>query len=302
MSTNLFRLEGEYYWQTNLQLSVTRERERFFLPLHVHDFIEINYVAEGKGHHYIGEERLSIEQKDLFIIPVGTPHVYRPVSTDDKDELIVYNCLFGPDMLTRLQRAYPLPDDIHYLLSGEGRPYLRLTDSGGEVRRIMEGLHKEYMLRQPGYESFMCAHLTHLLLTLYRLHHLESPSASAYSEIGIVLDYVDAHFAEPLTLKELAALIPVSVSHLQRLFKTATGQPFTEYLQNLRIEKSCSMLLQTGFSIAEIAGRVGYRDIKFFHALFKKKTGMSPNRYRKRSQSAALSSALKDTLSFQAEH
>ncbi|MCQ6562117.1 helix-turn-helix domain-containing protein [Paenibacillus mendelii] len=288
MNTSPYRLEGHIFWRTNMQLSVTRERERFSLPIHVHDFIEINYVAEGKGHHYIGDERLSVEQKDLFVIPVGTQHVYRPVSQEPKDELIVYNCLIGPDMLTRLQRAYPLPEDMDTLLTAEGQPYRRLTDTGGEVRRIMEGLHMEYMMRQPGYESFMCAHLTQLLLTLYRLYQQEGAASGAYSEIGIIFDYIHAHYAQPLVLKELAALIPISVSHLQRLFKTATGQSFTEFIQNLRIEKSCDLLLQTSLSIGDISGRVGYRDIKFFHALFKKKTGMSPNRYRKRAQSAAL--------------
>ncbi|MFD0710715.1 helix-turn-helix domain-containing protein [Paenibacillus sp. GCM10027626] len=283
MSKTTYLLEGKIYWRTDMKLSITREREFFSLPLHVHDFIEIHYVAEGRGHHYIGEECFVVEQKDIFVIPIGTAHVYRPLSPESKDELIVYNCLIGPEMLTKLQESWPLPDELHGLFgTSSGHSYRRFKDNAGEVRRIMEGLHKEHMLRQPGYETFMCGHLLHLLLTLHRLNTCEGAASFAYSEIGVVFDYIDRHFAEALTLKELADLIPISVSHLQRLFKTATGQPFTEYLQNLRIEKSCDLLLQSSMSVAEIAARVGYKDIKFFHALFKKKTGMPPHQYRKR--------------------
>jgi len=276
-------LEGTIFWLTDMQLSITREREFFSLPQHIHDFIEIHYVAEGRGHHYIGEERLVAEQKDIFIIPIGTSHVYRPLSPESKDELIVYNCLIGPDMMTQLRESVPLPDGLEELFSGGGgQSYRRFKDTAGDVRRIMEGLHKEHMLRQPGYETYMRGLLLHLLLTLHRQDTSEGAASSAYSEIGLVFDYIDGHYSEPLTLKQLADLIPISVSHLQRLFKTATGQPFTEYMQNLRIEKSCDLLLQTRLSIQEIAERVGYRDIKFFHSLFKKKTGMSPHQYRKR--------------------
>lgn len=294
---NLYKLEGSLFWRTGLQLSVTREREFFSLPLHTHDFLEINYVAEGTGHHYIGDIRLDVKQKDIFIIPVGTSHVYRPNSAEPKDELIVYNCLIGPGTLDALASQYGIGVEIEALLGSTGAPYYQFSDQGGDTRRIMEGLHKEYMLRQPGYEAYLFAHAVQLLLTLHRLRMHEGAASFAYSRIGTIFDYIDAHFAEPLTLGQLAALLPVSPSHLQRLFKTATGQPFTEYMQNLRIEKSCDLLLKSGLGVQEVAAHVGYKDLKFFHALFKKKTGMSPNRYRKQATTATAIASVSTTTS-----
>jgi AraC family L-rhamnose operon transcriptional activator RhaR len=64
------------------------------------------------------------------------------------------------------------------------------------------------------------------------------------------------------------------------MLKRATGQSFTEYMQNLRIRKSCELLRRTTLPVKEIAARSGYRDLKFFHELFRKKTGRTPLEYR----------------------
>ena len=56
---------------------------------------------------------------------------------------------------------------------------------------------------------------------------------------------------------------------------------FTDYLQKLRIEKSCELLAGSDMRIAEIAQAVGYEDIKFFNRLFKRTLGMPPREYRR---------------------
>lgn len=264
------------FWEPDFPMYVTRERERFSLPIHAHDFVEIQYVAEGKGYHYVGEERLLVEKGDLYIIPIGTRHVYRPSSEAPKDELIVYNCLFASGVLELLQRTYPLPTEIRELLSDEQRAYHTYKDLYHEARMHMEELHREYNTKQPGYEAALYALLTRLLVYLYRLElNLVSP-LPAYTQFGSILTYIEENYNQPLTLSDIAKLIPASPGYVQRMFKLTTGQSFTEYRQNLRIKKSTELLEQSSLSIKEIAERVGYQDLKFYHSLFRKKTGTSP--------------------------
>jgi len=289
--TRTFTLEGNDFWLPGLPISVTRERERFTLPLHIHDFVEIQYVAEGKGFHYIGDERLSVEKGDLFIIPIGTRHVYRPASEASKDELIVYNCLFAkevPDMLTPL---FPLGAKMERLLGGDAQPYRRYKDRHNEARKCMESLYAEYRTRAPGFEAVLSGLLIQLLISLYRaeLNLKENPPQLA--ALGPVLQYLEEHYNEPVRLAELAGMLHVSGSHLQRLLKQATGQSLTEYLQNLRIDKSLEMLTRTRLTVKEIAHRAGYHDLKFFHRLFLKKTGKTPSEYRRLTSAAARQSA-----------
>lgn len=280
MESTPFTLEGKQFWTPDFPISVTRERERFTLPIHIHDFVEIQYVAEGKGFHYIGDERIYVEKGDLFIIPIGTRHVYRPSSEAPKDELIVYNCLFDPSVPEKLTQAYPLPENVLYLLSGGGQSYRRFKDSFNEAKTCMETLYREYQTELPGYEAVLYARLTELLVFLCRLELSRESSAPAISQLAKVFEYIERHSDRPLTLSEVAVLLPVSVSYLQRMLKQATGQTFTEYLQNLRIRKCCELLRQTALPVKEIAAKAGYRDLKFFHELFRKKTGLTPRAYR----------------------
>jgi len=225
-----------------------------------------------------------VEKGDLFIIPIGTRHVYRPASEAPKDELIVYNCLFDPSVPEKLARAYPLPEEAMALLSGDGHAYRRYKDAFHEGKACMETLYREYRTALPGYEAAMYARLTELLVCLHRLELNGRESATTTSRLAMAFEYLERHYAAPVGLAQVAAALPVSASYLQRLIKQATGQSFTEYVQNLRIRKSCELLRQTTMPVKDIAASVGYRDMKFFHELFRKKTGQTPREYRNESE------------------
>lgn len=66
----------------------------------------------------------------------------------------------------------------------------------------------------------------------------------------------------------------------QRLFKNHTEQTFNQYLQNLRIRKSCEALRSTQQKISVIASAVGFKDTDYFNKLFKRIMGRSPKAYR----------------------
>lgn len=281
MAKSRLMLQGAAYWRDRLHLCLTRERERFTLPYHHHDFVEIHWVAEGSGYHYIGEDRLTVARGDLFLVPMGTPHVYRPASEAPKHELIVYNCLFDANLAKELAAVYPeWPIEMEEL-EGNERPYFRFRDVRGETGALIERMHAEYQAKLPGYEAILRGQFIQLLVMLHRLKLRTSGEAEAASPLTGVYDYVEDNFSGKLTLRALADLVPVSISHFQRLFKQETGQSVTEYVQSLRIRKSCELLTGTTLSVAEISRRVGYADTKFFAALFRRKTGASPRDYRR---------------------
>lgn len=287
MAKSRLMLRGAAYWRERLHLCLTRERERFTLPYHHHDFVEIHWVAEGSGYHYIGEDRLTVARGDLFIVPVGTPHVYRPASEAPKDELIVYNCLFEANLALELAAAYPEWPIAMEGLEGNERPYFRFRDTRGEAGALIERMHKEYQAKLPGYEAILHGQFIQLLVMLHRLKLRASGEAEAASPLADVYGYMEDNFGGRMALRKLAALVPVSVSHFQRLFKRETGQSVTGYVQSLRIRKSCELLAGTTLSVAAISRRVGYADTKFFTALFRRKTGVSPREYRRREAVAA---------------
>ncbi len=98
-----------------------------------------------------------------------------------------------------------------------------------------------------------------------------------------VFAYVEQHYSEEdLSLSKIADHIGLSPNHLSTVFKEETGQSFTKYLTDLRINTAKKLLDDSKKRSSEIAYMVGYPDPHYFSSVFKKQTGMTPSQYRER--------------------
>jgi iron complex transport system substrate-binding protein len=119
-----------------------------------------------------------------------------------------------------------------------------------------------------------------LIHTMRRLDDVQA--ASVGQDISAFLTaYVAEHYMEPLTLQELATRLNYSLPYVSKRFKEDTGISFVHYLQNYRVMQGCRLLSSSRRTLAEITEMVGYRDVKFFSALVKRMTGLSPADFRR---------------------
>ncbi|UQZ37248.1 AraC family transcriptional regulator [Paenibacillus sp. PK3_47] len=268
-----------------LHLLVNRVPEGFYAPFHAHDFIELCYVAEGRGYHHIEDEIIPVQKGMLFVLPVGVSHVFRPATPDASgNRLIVYNCLFDNHMVERLMVIVQEPPILAHLsaLAANSCAYYHIHDHNGRIENLLLDLYRESYGDGTGSETMLITLVSQLVVTVYRTKSGETGKcAEGAAEFAHILRYLENRLAEPLTLKELSESSGWSVRHLQRMFHKHTGQTFGSYLQNLRVQKSCELLRSTSLKIHLIAEAAGYRDTDSFHAVFKKITGLTPLEYRK---------------------
>ena len=104
----------------------------------------------------------------------------------------------------------------------------------------------------------------------------KEPEVSGY--VRQAMDYIAAHYAdEDISIAVIAEHLRVSEGHLSHVFKKQTGMTVTNYLTKTRIDAAMA-LLQTGrVKVYEAAAAVGYKDVTYFSATFKKLTGLSPS-------------------------
>ncbi|WP_168735664.1 AraC family transcriptional regulator [Cohnella fermenti] len=95
-----------------------------------------------------------------------------------------------------------------------------------------------------------------------------------------VKGYIAEHHAEELSLKGLAVEFKLSQGYLGQIFKEAVGLSVLDYINQIRLNKSAELLLQTELSIGEIMERVGFHNESSFYKLFKRKFGATPKGYR----------------------
>jgi two-component system response regulator YesN len=99
-------------------------------------------------------------------------------------------------------------------------------------------------------------------------------------ELSAVLNYIDKHYAEDITLNAAAAKVNISQGYLCSIFKKELGMGFTDYILNARINEAKKLLSSSYLRLYEISGRVGFSDYSYFSRVFKKLTGMRPQVYR----------------------
>ncbi|WP_224726472.1 response regulator transcription factor [Paenibacillus vietnamensis] len=109
----------------------------------------------------------------------------------------------------------------------------------------------------------------------------EKAAQSGNANMKKLLDYIDEHYAEPLSLTEMAKHFHFNPSYLSSYFSSHHSEGFIEYLHRVRTDKAAELLRKGEATISEISGLVGYSDHSYFTKVFKKLTGMSPSRYRR---------------------
>lgn len=116
------------------------------------------------------------------------------------------------------------------------------------------------------------------------VHELEAADGGQTKmrkEIADAVRYIDDHLDGPVTLTAVARHIGFSAYYLSRLFREETGISFNEYIAKQRIAKAVHLLQTTSLRVYEVGNAVGIPSYRYFTALFRKYTGLSPTEYRK---------------------
>ena len=103
----------------------------------------------------------------------------------------------------------------------------------------------------------------------------------AIRPVRLAQQYVMQHYNEPITLEEVCEVVGFSVSYFSKLFKKETGEGFSRYITQVRIDRAKEILRETNLPVTEVCEMVGYSDIKHFTGTFKKITNLNPGQYRK---------------------
>ena len=107
-------------------------------------------------------------------------------------------------------------------------------------------------------------------------------SLQPYLDLVPVTDYLKEHFAEKVSVPDLARMIGMTVRTLERKFRETFKTTPQRYISRLRILSACELLVESGMSITEIALQVGFYDHSAFSHKFSEIMGVSPKNYRKR--------------------
>ena len=99
-------------------------------------------------------------------------------------------------------------------------------------------------------------------------------------KLNHVFKYIDEHYQDNITLKDIAKIAGFSEYHFSRIFKEITEKNFHIYINEFRIKKAEKMLANTSISIAQAAYDTGFNSVATFNRIFKRVKGCTPSQYK----------------------
>ena len=256
-------------------------------PCHWHEDLEWIWVLEGSMYYDINGKRLLLQENDALMVNARQMHYG---SSKQKKDCRFACVLFHPSLFCSnpaLLRHYVTP-----VLQNCGLEYLHFTPkqkAGTQVTEVLDGIVRLKETAPDGYELESAALMQLLWSRLWHSGILTSgPDMQEMpDDLKIQKDMVAflyAHYAEKITLDDIAAAGNVSRSKCCRIFKYYLQQSPVDFLNACRLKVSCRLLDTTDQTITEIALACGFTHLSYFSKLFCAAYGYTPREYRRLKQ------------------
>ncbi len=237
---------------------------------HAHDYYVIGLIEAGvQSFAYRGTRQVT-PTGDVFVIHPGEGHTGEAVSPGG----YIYRTLYPPVAL--LQRACSDITGCEQEVPFFPTPVIH----DGEVARCLRDFHLALTSSVPPLErEARFLHVCALLITRYADFRMPLPAlGQERTAVQQVRHYLDEHYAEPVSLIELAQLAGLSPYYIHRVFEREVGLPPHAYLESVRIRQAQRQLSQ-GESIAQVAASLGFSDQSHLTRRFTRLLGITPGQY-----------------------
>lgn len=229
------------------------------------------YCIEGMGEIRIGETLHPVPPDHFFIIPAGMPHSYH---SDMQNPWSIYWIHFSGIKAGLFARF------ACQCIAIDRSKTSRISDRIDLFSEIFRNLGRGFSIETLEYTN-LC--LGHLLASFTHLSQFrEMRNADENDPVAQSINFMLEHLNKKLKLEEIAAETGLSASHYSRLFQNRTGHPPIDYFIQLKIQRACRLLDNSGWMIADVAREMGFDDQFYFSRVFRRVMGMSPAKYRKR--------------------
>lgn len=269
---------------TNIKFSVHQQKN--FLKLwHYHPETELVYIAKGEGTLYVGDFIGNYRENDIFLLGKNVPHMFhsKPAEdgqTDSKAYVFHIQDQFLNSSLNNLPEFRFLENTVR--ISKRGALFRQK-----ENEKLLQILDKPASNSPP--ENAIKIFQVLLQLSEYRQHtslgslHWLDRFKIADKRVNDVIEYIMLHFKEDIKLEKAAEISAMNKSAFCRYFKKSTGKPFVCFLNEIRINYSCKLLLENNplKSISDAGYQSGFNSLSYYNRTFKKIMGVCPSQYYK---------------------
>lgn len=287
----LYCFEVPHVRQTEIEI---RKDSRFTsVPPHVHSNISIHFIYSGSCTYIIDDREITLKQNDVCIFDTD---VIRSKKEIGENDIVINICLsngfFSNYFLSRLIQQSILsefiltaisdtPDHDNYLIFN--------TQNSTKIRGLFINVLSEYYDKNLYSRELIDSYIEIVFVELLRVFHSDKNnqiiqlSGDQSNELINIISYIEKNFLT-CNLVSLAERFNYHPKYLSHLIKEKTGRTFKEIQFSQRMRVAATYLLNSSYTVHDIAERVGFYNKKSFYDKFKIHFGMTPKQYRDKNQ------------------
>ena len=235
--------------------------------------VEISIIYSGTSEYLIGDRRQLIQPGDVIIYNAGVVH--DELSSKDA-QIGTYFFAVGNLDVPHLRPNALIEDDVN--------PVFHIREGFESIQALCEGMLSHF--ENPSVWSRYIVHFETqaLLEIIWRVIYADRKTQEQHPNYYLgrkIKEYIDAHYREPLSMKQISQALGMSESYLSHVFKDMIGCPPMQYALRKKIGEAQTLLITTDYTITKIARMVGFDAQSHFNKLFSKYVGIPPGQFRK---------------------
>lgn len=268
-----FSIEGGAFVQFHVAGDLTMKAGHQLEPRQIPDYELVYFPGGTKATYTVDGQVFDLHKPSVLITPPGLRHAYAFDPSQPTRHLFIHFDLLSPLWKERFPQ-----------LLGDHPPIVDLDDHSVVPPLIKQILH--YFHQRPERwkgltEMLFLAVLEELEASLL-MRAEQALKVSVPAQIANVLQYIEDHLQESITVECLVDMTGWSHEHFTRVFQRCLGYTPKQWMNKRKVELSAQLLLHSSDNVKEIAYRVGYQDVYYFYRLFRKWMGLTTTEYRRK--------------------
>lgn len=249
---------------------------------HYHEEYELHLIVATRGKVFVGDYIGTFEPGHLVLTGPRLPHNW--ISSEVPPEGIALRDIVLQFADTPLRQGAALMPELGEVLPllERARNGIEFFDISDEVRARFNRIRASDGLRRFGefvdLLSILARCTDYRLLSSVQLQSFDDNEALV--KISGIVDYLNEHYCEAFSMAELCRRVDMSESSFSRYFRRATGNTFTNFVNQLRVHKACLLLMETDRPITNICFDAGFNNVANFNRRFLEVKGMTPKDFR----------------------
>ena len=254
-----------------------------YCPAHLHTETEFLYVTQGRVTVECAGNTFDVNKGETLMVSRSIPH-----ATSHTKDIPTASILLQVNLEKFNCGENKMLQNILGFLNENRYPYYTFKVNNPiteEINACISEMLREKTINAVGKEFYIKSCVYRLSGILHRNRILDD----YFSDIDIkglnrlqpALLYIDRHLKDNITLESLAETVHLNPEYLSRMFKKITGKNIFSYINYIRINNACKLLVDTDMSVLEIAMESGYSSISNFNRYFLKIKDCTPSAYRK---------------------